>query len=569
MDRRQFVQNSSFLAAIPIIKPFEGFTFNTTKNKPDWLARLIRINDGYVQKSLQSRQGDPYKKDFGGFYNSHQVINEHSTVAFVKMGISSLVSEESVFYNDAELINQLNEAILWLLKVQNPDGSINLYSTNFNSPPDTGFFVKWLGPLCQILRDDEKFAQLEFTGNLEQFMLRAGHALITGGIHTPNHRWVVSAALAWLYMLWPEEKYKIRAEQWLAEGIDIDSDGQYHEKSSHVYTPLTNRTLITIARGFDKPELLDHVRKNLEMSMYYVHPNGEVITEVSGRQDRATIGTMEGYYFPYRYMALKDNNEQFAAMCRLIEDTAFDKIFSSSLHNILEDQSLWKKLPKASTIPTNYERHFKDSGLVHIRRGNYDACIIAANPAFFTFHKGNTVLQGVRFASAFFGKGQFTSNELIQEDGAWKLIQELEGPYYQPLPDELVSGNNDWDRIPRSRREKSEIQRLKSTVDIREVENGFELEVKIEGTDRVPVTLELIFRPGGAFDGVEKLEEEPYAWLLKEGMGSYTYQEQSIDFGPGTYGHRWLRLRGALPGDGFPTAFLTGFTPFRHKIRIS
>ncbi|XOV91636.1 MAG: hypothetical protein ACFHWX_15655 [Bacteroidota bacterium] len=568
MDRRKFVQNSSLLATLPFIPPIGKLALDKTQ-KPDWLVRLILLNDEYLKKLLPDRIGDPSLENYGGFINNYQFVNEHSTVAFVKSGITSLVTEESSFYNDSELLSKLNDAVLWLLKVQNSDGSINLYSTNFNSPPDTGFFIKWLGPIYKLLMESDVRNKETLMENLKLFMIRAGNALTVGGIHTPNHRWVVCAALAWLYMLWPDPKYRSRAEQWLAEGIDIDVDGQYHEKSSHVYTPLTDRNLIIIARGFDKPELLDYVRKNLDMTEYYLHPNGEVITEVSGRQDRARIGTMEGYYFPYRYLALHDDNQQFAAMCKLIEETAFDKISGPSLHYILEDQSLWKKLPKPSTIPEEYERYFKDSGLVHIRRGDYDGSIIALSPSFFTFHKMDTAIHGVRLASAFFGKGQFSSEELVKDGDSWKLERDLEGPYYQPLSEDLVTGENDWNKTPRNLRKKTEIQKLKSIVNIREIANGFELEINIEGTDRVPVTLELIFRPGGTFSGLEKLEEEPDSWLLKEGIGTYSNKGSAINFGPGTYGHKWIRLRGALPGEDAPTAFLTGFTPFRHKIVIS
>jgi hypothetical protein len=74
---------------------------------------------------------------------------------------------------------------------------------------------------------------------LREYLLNAGEALSVGGIHTPNHRWVVSGALAWINSFFPNLKYKARVEQWLAEKIDIDPDGQYHERSTSVYTPVT------------------------------------------------------------------------------------------------------------------------------------------------------------------------------------------------------------------------------------------------------------------------------------------------------------------------------------------
>lgn len=576
MNRRKFVKSGAIAASAPVTLSLfgpqiaHGFGIHKPGDeKPDWLMRLINLNDQQIKDMISSRIADKSHPDFGGFANGYDIVNEQGTAIFVKMALCALTTPESAFYHDATLTRQVNEALLWLLKVQHPDGTVNLYSTNFNSPPDTGFIVKWLGPPAELLIESSLPGKDEVLNNLKQFMQKAGNAMLYGGIHTPNHRWVVSAALAWLNMLWPDPRYKERAEEWLAEGIDMDIDGQYHEKSTYIYTPLTNRTLITIARGFDKPELLDFVGKNLEMSMYYVHPNGEVATEASGRQDKAQVGTMESYYFPYRYMAIHDNNGQFAAMCRLIEKTAFDKVLQSSLHNILEDKALWRELPEEKPIPIDYERAFKNSGLVRIRRGNYDASLISRNPVFFTFSKGNAVLQGIRVASAFFGKGQFTSDEIINENNGWKLSRDLEGPYYQPLPPELRTGDNDWVKTPRGRREMSEVQKLEANVGIKEIDGGFELDINIQGTDRVPVTVELIFRQGGTFSGVEKLEMLSDAWLLKGSSASYTVGGDVISFGPGTHAHKWAQLRGALPKMDAPTVYLTGFTPFHHTIQFS
>lgn len=576
MNRRKFVMKGVLAVSAPmalsVLTPqmTHGLGSNgMQENKPDWLVRLIRSNDRQIQETLQMRVSDMSHPGFGGIANHVEIVSEQSTAIFIKMALCALTTPESTYYHDTALTRQVNDALKWLKKVQHPDGTIDLHSTNFNSPPDTGFIVKWLGPPAKLLIESNFPGKEEVLNNLKSFMQKAGNAMIFGGIHTPNHRWVVCAALAWLNMLWPDAQYKVRAEAWLAEGIDFDEDGQYHEKSTLIYTPLTNRALIAIARGFNKPELLDYVRKNLEMSMYYVHPNGEVVTEASGRQDKAQVGTMENYYFPYRYMAIQDNNSQFAAMCRLIEQTAFDKVLQSSLHNLLEDRSLWQELPKETPQPTDYEREFKNSGIVRIRRSNYDASLITRNPVFFTFSKGNAVLQGVRIASAFFGKGQFASDEITKEGNTWKLNRNLEGPYFQPLPPELRTGEDDWIKTVRAQREMSEVQRLETSVNIKEIAGGFELDIDISGTDRVPVTVEFIFRPGGQFTGAEVMAAMPETWLLKEGMGAYTFKGSEIRFGPGTYAHKWVQLRGALSKMDAPTVFLTGFTPFHHKIQLT
>src|SRR5690606_26913635 len=198
---------------------------------------------------------------------------------------------------------------------------------------------------------------------LKLFLLKAGKAFTVGGIHTPNHRWVVSAALAQLYQLWPDPAYLKRINQWLFEKMDMDEDGQYNEKSTYIYSSLTNRLLILIAKGVNKPELLQYVRRNLDMTAYYVHPNGEVVTDASGRQDKAIIGTMENYYYAYRLLAIKEKNPHYAAMCRLIEQTAGDKI-RNQLDYYLADQEIWQPLREPGELPVRYVKAFPYSGLV-------------------------------------------------------------------------------------------------------------------------------------------------------------------------------------------------------------
>jgi hypothetical protein len=151
-----------------------------------------------------------------------------------------------------------------------------------------------------ILRRTPWAALRAFGGQLDAFMIRAGEALVAGGVHTPTHRWVVAAALARLHALHPEGRYVARVDEWLAETIDIDPDGQFTEKSTSVYSPVVDRALLTIASRLDRPSLRDPVRKNLEMTLHYVHPDGEVVTEASRRQDKYQRGSMGRYYYSYR-----------------------------------------------------------------------------------------------------------------------------------------------------------------------------------------------------------------------------------------------------------------------------
>lgn len=566
MQRRTFVHlGATALSTLPL-QGFAALDFNTTK--PQWIIDLIKLNDQGFENLFSAQVMDGSKKSYGAIKDGDGIPNVQSSGHFVAKSAIALANVESKFYQSTDLLKKVDLAVQYLLKAQHSDGTIDLLSTNFHSPPDTAFSVEKLAPAYTFLKASKTKGIEPALSNLKTFLQRAGESLIVGGIHTPNHRWVVSAALCKLNELWPDPRYIQRAEQWLLEHIDLDPDGQYTEKSTGGYTPLVNRVLIIMANGLKKPEILDAVRKNLNMTMYYVHPNGEVVTEASNRQDKGTIGTLENYYFSYRYLALLDNNGQYAAMCRLIEKSCFPKMVGA-LDAYLENPALWKELPADQALPTSYARAFAHSGVARIRRGHWDATILSNNAGFLTFQKGKAVLQGLRIAASFFGKGQFQSAEIKQESNAWILSNKLDGPYYQPYPPDQIDPGGDLSKMPRTNRQKSEVQYLNYTVKISEIEGGIAVDFDLQGTEGVPVSLELIFRPGGTLNGVEAHASKPKAYELSGKSGSYSHDGDVIHFGPGQVEHHAVQLRGALLPMDAPTVYITGFTPFKHRITLT
>ncbi len=569
MKRRRFVTlGATTLGALPVmgLNAFGNFKSDASPVRPAWLVELIHLNDKNIGPLKARQVNDPVLKSFGGLLDGDEITSPQTTVGFISIAAPALSCSESANYQSADLLIKVANAVQYLLNIQHADGTIDLLNTNFHSPPDTAFSVEALAPAYGFLKAADTTNVAPVLASLKTYLQRAGESLIVGGIHTPNHRWVVSAALSNLNELWPDARYVKRAEEWLGEHIDLDADGQYTEKSTGGYTPLVNRVLITIATNLKKPEILNAVRKNLNMTMYYVHPNGEVVTEASNRQDKGTIGTMENYYYSYRYLALLDNNGEYAAMCRLIEKTCFSKLNASVF---LDNPFLWKDLPASKPLPVSYAKAFPFSGVARIRRHHWDATILSNNAAWLTFQKGDAVLQGMRIAASFFGKGQFQSADIKKEGDAWVLRNKLEGVYYQPYPKDAIDPMGDLSKMPRTNRTKSEIQYLETAITITEIAGGIQVAIDMQGTDNVPVALELIFRKGGTFSGVEPYTANSTAFLLKNKTGSYTLGKDTIQFTPGLMEHKGVQLRGALPATGSPAVYLTGFTPFKHIIQLT
>ena len=568
MNRRNFVaMGATSLCTLP----FVGFGSFQQKSevKPAWLLEWIKIHDKQLPNFKALKISDPKHKYVGGYMDDVEIPNPHSTAGFIGKACMLMSCPESTFYQSGDVLKEVEAAAKAMLQFQHSDGTIDLLATNFHSTPDTAFVLENIIPAYKFLKQSNTKGSENTLELLKKFLKNAGEGLIVGGIHTPNHRWVVSAALTKLNEIFPDKRYIARIDQWLAEHIDLDPDGQYTEKSTNSYSPIVNRSLIIMAKGLNKPELLEPVFKNLEMTLYYVHPNGEVVTEASNRQDKGTIGNMSRYYYCYRFMALQKNNGEMAAMARQIEKTSTKEQLAGYLAYFLEDPTLWKELPADKPLPINYAKNFPYSGVVRIRRGNWDSTFLSNNTSWLTFHKGNAVLQAMRVASSFFGKGQFQSEKIEQQGDTWIFRKSLEGPYYQPLDKEKISPDGDLDKMPRTLRKQSEIQKLETIVKIKEANNGLEIEINMSGTEGVPVSLELIFRAGGSFSGVTKSPKNENAYLFSEQKGSYTVGNDSINFSSGKVEHKNIQLRGALPAMDAPTVYLTGFTPFRHILKLS
>jgi hypothetical protein len=559
MDRRKFLSILGASAAMRL----GGAEEDAAPMGDDIYPDLVKVAERGANESLIKQQAD------GGLRDEHEIPQPGATAGFLSNLAALFLAPESRYHRSAELLGRMERAAEHLVRIQHSDGTIDLLTTNFGSPPDTAFVLEPLCAAAEVLRARKYQETRRLEETLQTFIQRGATTLITGGIHTPNHRWVVVSALARCHHLFPDTRCVARLDQWLAEGIDLDEEGQFTERSTGIYNAITDRALLTAGRLLDRAVLFDPVRKNLETMVYFLHPNGEVATDISRRQDRFQPATLRPYYHAYRYLARHDRNGRFATVANDIEREHLEQLGGELIY-FLEIPELRQDLPPREALPSDYDKYFPLSGFAHLRRGERSATILGEDSRFFSFRHGGAVVEAVRLASAFFGKGQFSA-PLTRWGGGYRLEQELEGYYLQPLEPADRRADGNWQAMPNSRRAHSNACHLRSLLDIGEREDGIELSLNVAGTDGVPLALEITLRPGGQLtgDALTPLPDLPNAYLLGEGFASYELAGRRLRIGPGFRRHTWTQLRGAEPRLLGVTLYLTDFTPLNRTLEFA
>lgn len=518
-------------------------------------ADVVRRHDEAVDRYLAAQVTDTSSRWRGAMVDGTGLYAQGTAGGILGAFGTAYIYRASKHHGKAEVLERVRLAADFLNRTMSADGNITLPITNFNSPPDTAFMVTGLASLMRLARNE---GARDVAAILEPLLARCGQGLVKGGIHTPNHRWVVCSALAQLNEVMPNPAYVRRVDQWLAEEIDIDSDGQYTERSTGGYNPIVDRALIVVADKLKRPALLEHVRRNLDSLLYLLHPDFEVVTEISRRQDQYQRAGILGYWFPLTYMAVRDGNGQYATLAAHAAPQA------ASLGVLLEYPELTKAVTPAA-VPENYEKHFPALGISRIRRGRTSATVIRGGSSrFFTFRRGDAVVTAVRFASAFFGKGQFVPEETT----GYALTQDLSAGYYQPLDSPVRVTPDNWFEL-RKTRKVTELCKLRQSATIREVTNGFDVRIQASGTDEVPLVIEIAFAPGGTLTGCDAVKDVEQAYLMSAKTASYRAGKDEIRFGPMLRQHSYVMVRGAEPRiPAQQCVYLTALTPVDHTIEF-
>ncbi|VXB99613.1 conserved hypothetical protein [Arthrobacter sp. 9AX] len=567
-----------------------------------FLGRVVKAADQYVHSMLETHDAEASAAPHltaqpQGVAVPQAAALPHREAMGRLLALVTVFSEPGSAYCGSGRLREPMACHLDRLELlQGPTGLFD--GTNLCSPPDSAFTLNDVCLALGLIRALDTPGPLlaEVDARLSLIVARATDAMVSGGVHTPNHRWELSAALAQMHQLQPSQDIADRIEEWLAEGIDQLPDGMYSERSPLYATAVTNPSLITIADSFGRPGLLDHVRRNLTAFLPFFNADGSVESVFSRRQDQWLTFHAAPFLRLYRRLANQDGRPDFAAAAtwlgtlplhepaKLLALTRLDPWLRAALPgdavfgdsgagdaggpafgDVLfgdavrlgqqppSDASISGAAPglPAALAPVRAAldscglHRFRASGSVSTVFGGCDELIpgvvsgLSSNPTFLRFVHGEAMLSGVRLSRSFFDLGPFRSQHTVRNGNSAALSETVAANFYLPLPQGKRREDGIYELQHEGRFSASMDFSSRPTVEHR---LGTDIRVEVDGDQAVltidfegadtAFALELTFRPGGVLDGVAPLGERG-AFQLVDGMGSYRVGSDVIEFGPG------------------------------------
>ena len=534
---------------------------------------VLQKQDAAVHEQMQDQVMDNTRQDYGGYFSPSAGFAGPSHVGnaayLMTLGLCYLMPG-SRLYEKPEALDRILLAVAFQKHCQRPSGFIDIPQTNFDSPPDTGFVLQQLGALAGIAAASKAAGAKEIETALKPYLISSALAVAGGGFHTPNHRWVVASGLSLVHALYPDAKLQAAIDAYLAEGIDLNADGEYSERSAGGYNAVCNRSLILMAEALDRPELLDFVRRNLHNMLDLMHADWTVVTTLSRRQDRGRRAVPTQVTDSLFYMAQKEGEDRICAGANALLNRGGDRntwlVYWLARHPEWQNQAL-----KPGQPVDNFARHMPASGVWRVRRDKLSATVATGVEETFSLKYGAVDLAYVRFFAPYFAGANFTATSLDVSGNTAALrlksdflLPQLPG-YWMPLGRPVA-----WEDLPHKILDERELKprpEIEIALTVEEVADGFDLAFRTEGgMPAVPFQAECLFLTPGQIE-TEQASFPASAGatlLLRNGYLTYHCGSDAITIGPGFHGHRNTF---AGDGDGF-RVFMTAWTPVDRRLEI-
>ena len=537
-------------------------------------GELLRDLDAHIGELLSRQLMDMDDPRYGGFWTEPFHIETRAVGFCMSELVAGFVTQDSAWYLHPDAAKGIRAAFAYLDAHQRPDGCFDLSPCNFASPPDTAFMLNavlngwWLLEKCDAPEADF----------IRQPMLRlldtAASGVAAGGFHTPNHRWAIASCLLSIFKLTGRGELKERAQQYLREGLDINADGEFAERSAGNYNQVNDDQMIRLYLATGEKRFLEAAAHNLEMMYCYFDPDDSVFTNNSTRQDMGRKVYADTYYKLYLLVGYLLKKPEFGAMAEWIWQ-------SCRKRGVTPDGVEWLLLfpdmdGYGADTPFDkpfeeYSRIFEGSDIARARHGGWSYTLLKGKPNCLYFQHGAFSLY-LSIYGNLCDRRNFVADTLVKTDRGYLMTAHAAGWYYLPFPEKPET--SDWWAMDNPhRRPKIEGLPLDTKLEIVEQEDGIDLHLTTTGIDQLPLRLEFGFLPGGYVRTEHFVQPAAAGGCVTVVDGTVEAASPSgecITLGPAFARHNvQARMGGAYPfSESHFTVFLTDYTPVERVISI-
>lgn len=583
-----------------------------------YLEFLLNGAEKRTEDFLRRQVMDPDDVMYGGLRQDE--IETKPTIYALTAADSCLIYEGSRFYHSEMLLKRISLALDFIGRMQRGNGSFDYGCCNFISAPDTSFCFKRLiaGYRILVRYDSADVPMLhELREKYLAIMHRALEAIRDGGFHTPNHRWGITAALLQGANLFREEvdfarSLRDRAGLYLAEGIDGDADGEYAERSTGNYNAVVNNSMIAMYEETGDESFLGYVRRNLHMMLYYIDPDDTIFTENSTRQDQGARMYADKYFYQYLYIAAHDMealmthsgditqsenlmisetddkngfasgsiydgsiswdeiNESDAAAHKIIKDCMQrGNLAPDCFHIILNHPEMLGYNFRNYGYPETYRRFFKDAGVLRVKTRKFSYTVVNGKSTFLYFKKGSFLTE-LKIGEAYADIRNFIPSDMEVRSDGFTLSGIAKGWYYLPWREKPET--SDWWKMDHGKREKIYPSEIRTSIVVKEDEDGLIMTLRTEGLDRLPMRVELNI-PAGTI-----VENDAFYLNASAGQGMILRRDkirlsspegETLTFGPGFGEHEF---KGHYSGEEINKTgyviYCNAYTPFEKTFSL-
>ena len=540
---------------------------------------VLAAVEAFATQALRLQVLDPSERDYGGFRCPEHWVCEPLAAANTLASLAVLyMTPDSRYYQNSELSDRLHLAMRFLTQSQRADGTIDGYSRgDIRAAPTIAEASQALFRTYRWLsREGQQQGLLQ---RIEGFLRRGLEAIKNKPVFTLHDCWVAASALVEFDKQFGDSAALGRAESYLQEGINLDSDGVYDDRSP-AYSMQSNEMLFNLAEKLNRPALLEYVRRSLNFLLHTFHPGGEVASEFSDHKSREN-GLPTGYSV-WKNMSIIDHNGYYATAADLTLSTYLRRVENGLVRPSLNHPNRYFKREGVSRfsmtadigellaiesernndwiarlpLPHQYEKRCLQSNIARIQSDRTSLTIVGDKQILFAFRNGEAIIDGFRIKYLYHGFRNYKPTGLKVDGGRYITRNQVVQYVYKPTS---------------TRREVIPLN-LRIFTEIEPISGGLELRITTEGETRIPLQLEFGLRKEGVLyigDTAHDLRRTDVVFLGKEPARIVNGHDE-IEISGGVTGHKIYSSDDNWTMNGETARLLvTPMTPYEGVIRIT